>query len=99
MKKCKHCGKTMNDGDLFCPRCAQEYRDDQYREKRSSSEVKKAFQEIEVNPTKKNLPQIDKKAMSYLSIGVAALMIVLLFPTLSPLLAVFALFTLSKKRR
>lgn len=89
MKKCKNCGKSMRDSELFCPRCAAEYRDDLYREKKS-------YKEMELEATTPRKVQMNKKTQTNLGLGLIVLVVLFLFPRLLPFFVILLFFQLFK---
>lgn len=111
MKKCRYCGKAMNDSDLFCPRCAREYREDKYEPK---AEVDSIFSTIGLDPHDKKGTRRTRKGtykpttrhstgIPPIKLGknapllILGLIMLVVFPPLAPLIIMILVVNLANK--
>lgn len=109
MKKCKYCGKKMKDSELFCPRCAREYREDFFGEKlqvdsvfsEEDEHLEGKFKAIELSkkPFSKEGTSENKGKQQgpFILLAFLAIIMIASFPPLAPLL-IFVLFAIISKK-
>lgn len=105
MKRCRYCGKAMNDSDLFCPRCAREYREDKYMVKEDVDSIitNHNSESHSIKKTRANRKAIDipniklgKKAPLFV---LGLILIVAIPPIASLLLMILAISLANKVKR